>query len=175
MTAPEFRRETACCLSGHRPGELPGGYPAWHSSASPLRGRIRTALEEAYGDGYRDFVCGMALGADTLAAEEVLAMRGTRPDVHLIAAVPCPGQETRWPPADRARYRSLLRMADGRLTISPAYAPYVMHVRNRWMVEHTARLIAVFNGSPGGTAYTVRLAEKQGLEIRLIPPCTPIP
>lgn len=41
-------------------------------------------------DGYRDFVCGMALGADTLAAEEVLAMRERRPAVRLIAALPVP-------------------------------------------------------------------------------------
>lgn len=171
MATPEFRRETACCFSGHRPGGLPGGYAGWHSPSSPLRRRIRAALEEAYGDGYRDFVCGMALGADTLAAEEILALREGLPAVRLIAAVPCPGQEMRWSAADRARYQSLLERADMRLTISPAYAPHVMHARNRWMVEHAARLIAVFDGSPGGTAHTVRLAEKQGLEIRLLSPC----
>ena len=71
METPAFRRETACSFSGHRPGRLPGGYAAWHTPSSPLRFWIRKALEEAYTDGYRDFVCGMALGADPLAAEEV--------------------------------------------------------------------------------------------------------
>lgn len=104
----------------------------------------------------------MALGADTLAAEEVLAMRECRPAVRLIAALPCPGQEARWPLADKERYRALLAQADLCVTACPAYTPYAMHARNRWMVEHTSRLIAIFDGSPGGTAHTVRLAEAPG-------------
>lgn len=172
---PAFRRETACCFSGHRPGRLPGGYAGWHAAGSPLRYWIRCALDEAYADGYRDFVCGMALGADTLAAEEVLALRERDPSVRLIAAIPCPGQETRWTPPDRARYRSLLARADWQITLCPAYAPYAMHVRNRWMVEHTSRLIAIFDGSQGGTAQTVRLAETQGLDIRFLSPDIPVP
>ena len=142
METPAFRRETACSFSGHRPGRLPGGYAAWHTPSSPLRFWIRKALEEAYTDGYRDFVCGMALGADTLAAEEVLAMRERRPAVRLIAALPCPGQEARWPLADKERYRTLLAQAGLCVTACPAYTPYAMHARNRWMVEHTSRLIA---------------------------------
>ena len=50
-----------------------------------------------------------------------------------------------------------------------------MHVRNRWMVEHTSRLIAIFDGSQGGTAQTVRLAETQGLDIRFLSPDSPVP
>ena len=142
METPAFRRETACSFSGHRPGRLPGGYAAWHTPSSPLRFWIRKALEEAYMDGYRDFVCGMALGADTLAAEEVLAMRERRPAVRLIAALPCPGQEARWPLADKERYRALLAQAGLCVTACPAYTPYAMHARNRWMVEHCTHLVA---------------------------------
>ena len=40
--------------------------------------------------------------------------------------------------------------------------------RNRYMVEQSGRLIAVVNGTKGGTAATLRYAEKQGLEIDLI-------
>ena len=170
METPAFRRETACSFSGHRPGRLPGGYAAWHTPSSPLRFWIRKALEEAYTDGYRDFVCGMALGADTLAAEEVLAMRELRPAVRLIAALPCPGQEARWPLADKERYRALLAQAGLCVTACPAYTPYAMHARNRWMVEHTSRLIAIFDGSPGDTAHTVRLAETRGLDICFLSP-----
>ena len=55
----------------------------------------------------------------------------------------------------------------------PAYTPYAMHARNRWMVEHTSRLIAIFDGSPGGTAHTVRLAEARGLDICFLSPRQP--
>ncbi len=173
MELPTIRRETAGCFTGHRPERLPGGYAAWDSPYSPLRPRIRRAVEKAAADGYRDFICGMALGADTLAAEEVLGLRGRFGDIRLIAAIPCPEQATRWPAADRARYRRLLGLADIVVTVSPVFTPYAMHLRNRWMVDHASRLIAIFDGSPGGTANTVRLAEKQGLDIVFLSPDAP--
>ncbi len=170
MENAEIRREIACSFTGHRPERLPGGYAAWDSPASPLRPWIRRAVEEAAADGYRDFICGMALGADTLAAEEVLGLRERLEGIRLIAAVPCPEQADRWRQPDRMRYRRLLRLADWMYTASPVYTPYAMHLRNRWMVEHASRLIAIFDGSPGGTAHTVRLAEKQGLDICFLSP-----
>lgn len=39
--------------------------------------------------------------------------------------------------------------------------------RNRYMVEHADVLVTVFDGSPGGTAATVRYAEARG--IRIVP------
>ena len=162
---PAFRRETACCFSGHRPGRLPGGYAGWHAAGSPLRYWIRCALDEAYADGYRDFVCGMALGADTLAAEEVLALRERHPSVRLIAAIPCPGQETRWTPPDRSRYRSLLARADWQITLCPAYAPYAMHVRNRWMVEHCTHLVAYVTHPASNAGKVVEWGRIQGKRV----------
>ena len=37
--------------------------------------------------------------------------------------------------------------------------------RNRYMVEHANILLTVFDGSPGGTAATVRYARSRGLQI----------
>ena len=37
--------------------------------------------------------------------------------------------------------------------------------RNRYMVDHSALLIAVYDGMLGGTMYTLSYAMKQGLEI----------
>ena len=37
--------------------------------------------------------------------------------------------------------------------------------RNRYMVDNAAVLIAVYNGSPGGTRNTMLYAMRQGLEI----------
>ena len=140
MENAEIRREIACSFTGHRPERLPGGYAAWDSPASPLRPWIRRAVEEAAADGYRDFICGMALGADTLAAEEVLGLRERLEGIRLIAAVPCPEQADRWRQPDRMRYRRLLRLADWMYTASPVYTPYAMHLRNRWMVAITGSL-----------------------------------
>ena len=38
-------------------------------------------------------------------------------------------------------------------------------VRNEWMVDRSARVIAVFNGEPSGTKNTVVYAKKKGVEV----------
>ena len=45
-----------------------------------------------------------------------------------------------------------------------------MQRRNRYMVEHSGRIIAVFDGQDGGTKRTVEYAMRQGLEVVLLPP-----
>jgi uncharacterized phage-like protein YoqJ len=43
--------------------------------------------------------------------------------------------------------------------------------RNRYMVDHSSVLIAVFDGVLGGTMQTINYARKKGLEIIEIRPC----
>ena len=167
MLLADIERGSACCFTGHRPGKLPGGYADAHAR---LRRALREAIAQAIGDGYDTFISGMALGCDTWAAEEVLALREAGTPIRLVAACPCLGQDSRWPAPERARYRALLARADAVYTACDCYTPYCMGARNLWMVEHAKRLIAVFDGSSGGTANTVRLAQEHGLElIRLDP------
>ncbi len=42
--------------------------------------------------------------------------------------------------------------------------------RNRYMVNRSSLLIALFDGLPGGTKKTIEYANQQGLEIRIIKP-----
>ena len=45
--------------------------------------------------------------------------------------------------------------------------------RNRFLVEHASTLLAVYNGEQrGGTAATMRYAQKMGREIVVIDPAT---
>ena len=41
-------------------------------------------------------------------------------------------------------------------------------VRNEWMVNHAARVIAVYNGTGGGTHNTIEYAKTQGVPLRFI-------
>ncbi len=41
-------------------------------------------------------------------------------------------------------------------------------MRNRWMVDHFSKLIAVYTGAPGGTKETITYAKKKGLDIARI-------
>ncbi len=167
-------QEKTCCFSGHRPAKLPAGCMEDPVVAAPLRAAIRAAVREAMEEGCDTFLCGMAQGADTLMAEEILDLRdGEGAAIRLIGAIPCFDQDSRWPQAVRARYRRLLSRLDDRHVICETYTPYCMQARNRWMVDNSARLIAVFDGSRGGTASTIAYARQKGLSIVLLHPCRP--
>ena len=42
--------------------------------------------------------------------------------------------------------------------------------RNEWMVDHSSRLIAIYNGTPGGTRNTIEYAKQKKLEIAIYDP-----
>lgn len=52
--------------------------------------------------------------------------------------------------------------------ICPSYNAEAYQRRNEWMVDHSAHVIAVFNGEKGGTKNTVDYAEKHGIQIEII-------
>ena len=86
------------------------------------------------------------------------------PGLRLVAVIPFRGQESRFPAADRDRFGRVLAAADHSVTLSPSYHAGCYAVRNNYLVEHAALLVAWYDGSPGGTHYTVRRALGRGLE-----------
>lgn len=86
------------------------------------------------------------------------------PGLRLVAVIPFRGQESRFPAADRERFRRVLAAADHSVTLSPSYHAGCYAVRNNYLVEHAALLVAWYDSSPGGTHYTVRRALGRGLE-----------
>ena len=66
-------------------------------------------------------------------------------------------------------YHDVLAEADLVRTISPSYTRGCYQIRNCWMVDHSALVIAAYNGSNGGTQNTIFYAEKQGVSVRIVP------
>lgn len=59
--------------------------------------------------------------------------------------------------------------------VSREYREGCMLKRNRYLVDHAACLLAVYNGERrGGTAMTVRYAEKLNRDIHIIDPNMPV-
>ena len=160
MTEAE-KRMRRCCFTGHRPEKLGCG-------EAEAVDRLETAIQDAYDSGYRTFITGMARGVDIWAAEIVLSMRETQPDVHLICALPHPDFEMRWSAEWQRRYRDVLTAADLVKTVCPAFSIGAYQKRNEWMVDHSSCVIAFYNGAPGGTANTIEYAKKQGVDIVII-------
>lgn len=162
-------RQISCCFTGHRPNKLPWGYEERDPRCGKLKKRLTDAVEAAYEEGFRHFLCGMALGCDLYFCECVLALKAAHPEVTVEAAIPCPTQADAWPPDQRARYARLVSACDFETLVSKSYTPFCMQRRDRYMVDHAALLIAVFDGTPGGTRYTMEYAMKRGVPVTDIP------
>lgn len=158
-------RNITCCFTGHRPEKLPWGCYEDNAACVALKRRIVHTLEELYGRGYRHFICGMARGTDLYFAEAVLDLRSRMAGVVLEAAVPCPSQPDGWPASERERYQAVLDRCDLETLVQHHYDRYCMLRRNRYMVDHSSLLLAVYNGSRGGTRYTMGYALERGLEV----------
>nr|WP_325220203.1 SLOG family protein [uncultured Oscillibacter sp.] len=162
-------RQISCCFTGHRPEKLPWRYREADLRCLSLKRRIADAAEAAYEEGYRHFLCGMALGCDLYFCEAVLALRDQYPDITVEAAVPCPTQADAWALDQRERYTRLVEACDFETLVSAKYTPYCMQRRDRYMVDHASLLIAAFDGTPGGTRYTMQYAMSRGLSIVDLP------
>lgn len=159
-----------CGFTGYRPQKLPYGTDERHPDCIRLKAALTEQVQKAVQDGFTHFICGGALGADTFAAEVVLAVQKDIPNLILEIAVPFWGQERTWSQADQIRYQAILHRAQHITYLSDTQTKGCYYMRNRYIVDHAERLIAVFDGQPGGTAQTVRYAEKRGREvIRLCP------
>ena len=162
-------RQSACCFTGHRPAKLPWKYNEEDSRCMALKRRMMDTVEAAYEEGYRHFICGMAMGCDLYFCECALALREKYSDVTVEAAIPCPTQADTWPAAQRQRYAALLAACDFETLVSERYTSTCMQRRDRYMVDHASLLIAAFDGSAGGTRYTVEYAMRRGLDIVDLP------
>ena len=162
---PLINRDNSCCFSGHRPEKLP-----WHADETDprciaLKEKLYDVAQALYLSGIRHYICGMARGCDFYFAEAVLQLRRDYPGVSLEAAIPCEEQARGWPEPDRSRYFKLVSACDYETLLQHAYTDNCMLRRNRYMVDHASVLVAVFDGSLGGTLHTINYAVKNQLEI----------
>ena len=157
--------DKTCCFTGHRPGKLAWGGDERDPRCQALKLEIAARLDGIVQTGYRHFICGMARGVDTYCGEITLALRAQYPEITLEAAIPCPSQPEGWTPEQQARWQALVERCDYETMVQDHYSAGCMQRRNRYMVDHARRLIAVFDGQEGGTRRTVEYAMRRGLEI----------
>jgi len=165
-------RKYTCCFTGHRPQKLPWGYDEEWEDCIRLKLKLACEIEAMRRKGVTTFISGMAIGVDMWAAEIVLDLKRAYPQdaIRLVAAIPFEGQANKWSNEYRERYFDILAQADEEITVHTHYTQSCMHERNRYMVDNSAHMIAVFNGEKGGTANTLKYAEAKGLNIVIINP-----
>ena len=134
-------------------------------SDDQLVAQLDELLELLYQRGYRDFLCGGALGFDLFAAEHVVILRDKHPDVRLIFCLPCADQSAKWKRADCSYYERLLYLSDETRVLSPRYHEGCMQARNAYMVDRSYLCVAYMARLHGGTLSTVRYAISQDVPV----------
>lgn len=161
MLTEKEKRLHRVCFTGHRPEKLRRIKP---EIVKDLKKEILQATDE----GFNVFISGMARGVDIWAAEIVLQLRADGKNVRLIRACPYKGFEGNWNIYWRLKYKSVLKEADYVKYVCPEYSRGCFQIRNEWMVDHSAKVIAVFNGEKSGTGNTVKYAARKGVKISFI-------
>ena len=157
-TMKSIDRAHACAFTGHRPEKL-------IFSEFDTREWLDFEIHNAIMDGYTTFITGMQRGVDSWAGESVLKRRSKGARIRRIAACAFRGMEDRWDSEWQKRYSSILLNANEVHYIGerPGTASFLK--RDRWMVDHASRLIAVYCGVPGGTRETIEYAKAEGIEV----------
>lgn len=154
-----MNKDTACCFTGHRPEKL-------QLSKNKIIQQLEIYIDDALSAGYETFISGMARGTDMWASEIILRKKSKNKNIKLVCAVPFKGFENRWSYIEKNQYKVILENADSVFYICQKYTPYSFQARNIWMVDRSSRVIAVFNGTSGGTMNTIKYAVKNDVEIK---------
>lgn len=138
---PDFSGKVVTA-TGHRPHKL-GGYAEvvdWR-----LMKLARAVLDKSKP---ARVISGMALGWD-----QAIAFVGITLGIPVTAAIPFEGQESIWPESKQSRYHAILKKCESVQIVSPGeYGAHKMYIRNCWMVDRADVVLALWDGTPGGTA-----------------------
>ncbi len=165
--------EIVCAFTGHRPKSFPWGYNENAPSCVMLKEVLAVQISALAERGVTDFLSGMAQGVDLWCAQIVLDLRKKNPALKLHAILPCEGQESKWTVSAQEHYHSILKQANEVVHVGKEYSRNCMLERNRWLVEHSSILLAVYNGVfRSGTGATIRYARQLGRNIYILNPIT---
>lgn len=148
-----------CCVTGHR--DIPAG------QVGHIKKSLEQEVDRAIRDGFTRFISGFADGVDLLFAEIVVERIAKNPSLKLIAAIP---YQKRLDTLRKAEWaKALIDLCAEIYIAAEEYHPSVYAKRNRYMVERSDRVIAVYDGrEKGGTVGTIRLAHMMKKELREI-------
>ncbi|RFZ77830.1 DUF1273 family protein [Lacrimispora amygdalina] len=145
------------CITGHR--NIP------KEKIDYVREQLRWEIGQAIEDGFTLFLCGMADGADLEFGAIVAEEKMEHPHLFLEAAIPYANRLKSKNPL----FGQVLAQCNGIKVISKEYNPNCYFARNRYLVQNSQRVIAVFDGRErSGTAQTIRIASAEKRDIRII-------
>lgn len=149
-----------CCVTGHR--QLKDDKIEYVKTE--LYGEVLLAIE----NGYTHFISGFAESVDLYFAEIVIELKNKNNNcssITLEAAIPYRKRLN----TPNKLFKKLIEQCDKVTVISENYSTDCYMKRNKYMVEQSERVIAVFDGrEKSGTAATMRFARTNKRELHTI-------
>lgn len=136
--------------TGHRPDKL-GGY-----SDDVFKKLVCIAEKSLKELKATKVISGMALGWDQALAQAAINL-----EIPFISAIPFKNQDVVWTDKSRKYYKELLLKADVIINVSnnDNYKLSYMQKRNEFMVNNCDIILAMFDGTDGGTKNCINYAE----------------
>lgn len=145
---------TIFAATGHRPDKLFKNNPYSEEAFNKLVLVAETIIN--YYEPTK-LIIGMALGFDIAMAQACV-----NKNVPFIAAIPFEDQEIKWSYTDKKRYLELCLKAENIVVVSKGgYADWKFQKRNEYMVDNADEVMALWDGSEGGTANCIEYAESK--------------
>lgn len=142
-------------VTGHRPNKL-GGYS--YSTFRELVTLAKIMIDELKPERV---ITGMAIGWDQAVAQACVEK-----NIPFDAYVPCDNQDSPWPPESRKQWKELIAKAAHVVNVSPgSYETWKMQRRNQAMVDACEVVVALWDGSRGGTHNCVQYAQSAGVTL----------
>ena len=161
-----MNRNRTLCFSGHRTERLPKNKKKF----TDLLQNVSMEIDKAISEGYHTFIFGACYGFDLICAEQVLLRKqiiqfSNPVHIKLIAVVPFEEQASKWKGQNRDKYFDILSKCDDVIILNKHFKTGCYHERNRFMVDKSSKLICYYDGSGGGTGYTVEYAKKRSVQV----------
>ena len=146
----------SCCFTGHRKVNV----------NDELKTELRRVLTGLIEKGVTEFYAGGAVGWDMFCEKIVLDLRNEY-GIHLHIIMPCPLEEQtqKWETEQISEYKYIIGQADSVEIVSENYSKECMKNRNARLVELADVCVCYLKNKRSGTAQTVRMAEKKGIDI----------
>ena len=166
-----------CCFTGHRPNKLNGCYSFNHPTAKLIKNKLTPIIKDLIiNEEVNKFISGGAIGTDQIAFWTVQTLKQQYPNIKNIVAKPFVNQNAVWKNLEILKwYHKMLEVADEVINVEDIdgyktkeqnikygdYSNPKMQKRNEWMVDNSKYIIAVYDGSKGGTANCINYARRQ--------------
>lgn len=168
-----MKKQFRVAITGHRPNKLGNDYDLSSKLLDQILPNKISEIIYSHTSYKPDwdldteiiFISGMALGVD-----QMFAKLAVRLGYKYVAAIPCKDQDIKWPEKSKHRYHQMLsyRHCTAYYVSNLPYDNYCMQRRNQWMVDNCDLLIAVYDGSPGGTKNCINYALSVGKKIEYV-------